>query len=256
MKYSVKNLWLLPLVAFVSACLSQGEKKEDVPCLTWGCQRCCVESPVAPGEDVCYKIEVVLDTLAGDGVLAARLNAVLADSVMGFHAASLSQAVTAFVDSIESQWKMELEEFYDPDAEDKDLLEYSFQVKGSPVETSSADILSYLVEVDTYQGGAHGSHYICYYNFSIADGRLMRLQDVIPEEHRGEVLASMMARLCRDNGVANQTELQEQTGITMLGDLYLTQNFLPDEDSITFFFNQYEIAPYSSGIIGVTVPMP
>ena len=63
-------------------------------------------------------------------------------------------------------------------------------------------------------------------------------------------------QLCKDWEAQNLADLQEKTGITMLGDLYLTNNFLLTGDSIMFLFNQYEIAPYAAGLISVTIPLP
>ena len=73
---------------------------------------------------------------------------------------------------------------------------------------------------------------------------------------RALVLKAMEEKLCKDWEAKDLAELQEKTDITMLGDLYLTNNFLLKGDSIEFLFNQYEIAPYSAGLIGVTVPRP
>ena len=66
----------------------------------------------------------------------------------------------------------------------------------------------------------------------------------------------MAEQLCEDWKAEDLADLQEKTGITMLGDLYLTNNFLLKKDSIEFLFNQYEIAPYSAGLIDVTVKRP
>ena len=66
----------------------------------------------------------------------------------------------------------------------------------------------------------------------------------------------MAEQLCEDWEAKDLADLQEKTGITMLGDLYLTDNFLFKGDSILFLFNQYEIAPYAAGLISVTVEKP
>ena len=66
----------------------------------------------------------------------------------------------------------------------------------------------------------------------------------------------MAEQLCKDWEADDLEDLQEKTGITMLGDLYLTNNFLMKGDSLEFLFNQYEIAPYSAGLIGITIPLP
>ena len=47
-------------------------------------------------------------------------------------------------------------------------------------------------------------------------------------------------------GARNIEEVKEQGYITM-NDMYPTENFLLAEDSIIFFYNSYDIAPYSHG---------
>ena len=124
------------------------------------------------------------------------------------------------------------------------------------MENDRDDVLSYSEQIDTYLGGAHGSHYVRYYNFDLATGKLLGIQDVVPAEKEMLVLMTMQEKLCEDWEAKDLADLQEKTGITMLGDLYLTDNFLLQGDSITVLFNQYEIAPYAAGLISVTVPKP
>ena len=95
-----------------------------------------------------------------------------------------------------------------------------------------------------------------YYNFDVKSGKLLSIRDVIPEGKEQEVLKAMEEQLCKDWEAKDLADLQEKTGITMLGDLYLTNNFFVKEDSILFLFNQYDIAPYAAGLIGVTLPRP
>ena len=73
---------------------------------------------------------------------------------------------------------------------------------------------------------------------------------------RTDVIEAMKEQLCKDWDAKDWTDLQEETGIGALGELYLTNNFLLKNDSIEFLFNQYEIAPYAAGLIGVTVKWP
>ena len=116
--------------------------------------------------------------------------------------------------------------------------------------------MSYEVLTTCYLGGAHGSHVVQYFNFERTSGKLLTIQDIVPAEKEMLVLMAMQDQLCKDYEVKDITELQEQTGITMLGDLYLTNNFLLKGDSILFLFNQYDIAPYSAGLISITLARP
>lgn len=260
----VKQLFLFSLAALAFACTNnksgdnqQDEPSNDADTLSWGTASVCIEKPIAKGEELCYHIEVKLDTLAGDSILAKSLAAVLCDSVFHQSAqATIQEAVTAFTDSIETEWKTEMAEMYEEEDYCKDLLQYNYIVEGFAMENGREDVLSYLVSTDCYLGGAHGLYVVQYYNFDTKNGKLLSIKDVVPTDKEKAVLTAMEKQLCEDWDAKDLAELQENTGITMLGDLYLTNNFLLKKDSISFLFNQYDIAPYAAGLIDVTIPLP
>ncbi|MBQ5621740.1 MAG: DUF3298 domain-containing protein, partial [Bacteroidaceae bacterium] len=95
-----------------------------------------------------------------------------------------------------------------------------------------------------------------YYNFDMNTGKLLDIKDIVPADKEMLVLMAMEEQLCKDFGATDLPDLQSKTGITALGDLYLTNNFCFKGDSIQFLFNQYEIAPYAAGLIKVTLPCP
>ena len=253
----MKKLLIFPLVALACACTGGNGTETEQTTLEWGTAKLCIERPIAPDAKECYHIEFNLDTLGGDGVLAGQLSTVVRDSILREPVrATVCEAMTAVADSIESDWKQQLAELYDPEYEYKDLFQYYYKVDGHALEPSSDSILSYMSSTDCYLGGAHGSYVVAYYNFNKKSGKLLGIKDVIPVGTETLVLKAMEMKLCKDWGALDLTDLQEKTGITMLGDLYLTNNFLLKGDSIEFLFNQYEIAPYAAGLIGITIPLP
>lgn len=255
----MKKLFIfLPLIAVASACVDwkSGSGSEHFE-YSWGKASMCIENPIAPGESLCYQIKFELDTLAAGSDLAAGLSQVLRDSVIYTTSCpTVREAMKAFADMTEEEWKKELAEIYSDELEYKDALQYYYSVEGHPLEESQDGVLSYQTTTDCYLGGAHGSYVVNYYNFDVKSGKLLSIKDVIPEGKEQEVLKAMEEQLCKDWEAKDLADLQEKTGITMLGDLYLTNNFFVKEDSILFLFNQYEIAPYAAGLISVTVEKP
>jgi hypothetical protein len=252
----MKKLFILSSVLLACACTEwKGGGDEQVE-LSWGSVELCMENPVAPSAAECYQIKVKVDTLAGEGDLARSLAAVVRDSILCTQSSTMQEAVKHLVDSIEADWKVELAERYDPESEYKDIFQYYYSVEAGPVEKEQDGILSYQAITDTYLGGAHGSHYVQYFNFDVQSGKLLTISDVVPADKEMLVLMAMEERLCKDWEAKDLADLQEKTGITMLGNLYLTNNFLLRGDSIVFLFNQYEIAPYAAGLISVTLAKP
>lgn len=252
----MKRLYLFLLAALICACTDWQSNNDQQAELQWGTAELCIENPIAPGEILCYQIDIKLDTLAGEGELPKKLASILQDSVLAVTSRqTIREMMAAFADSIETEWKAELAERYEPESEYKDMLQYYFTIEGCPIEKEREDsILSYQTTIDCYLGGAHGSHVVQYYNFDMKNCRLLSIEDIIPADKEGQVLMAMVEQLCKDWEAKDLVDLQEKTGITMLSDLYLTNNFLLKNDSITFLFNQYEIAPYAAGLISITIP--
>lgn len=252
-----RYLFLLLCAGVVTACTDWKITGTEEAEPEWGTASLCLEEPIAEGETLCYQIKIDLDTLSGESELAKSLAATLRDSVLcmqGF--ATIQETMKALADSMQNEWKAEMAEVYEPDLEWKESLQFYYTITGKPVENGREDVMSYQTSIDCYLGGAHGSYVVGYYNFDKETGKLLKIEDVVPAEKETEVLVAMAEQLCKDWEADDLEDLQEKTGITMLGDLYLTNNFLMKGDSLEFLFNQYEIAPYSAGLIGITIPLP
>lgn len=252
-----KYLFILTLAVFFCACVDWKTTEESHVKFSWRKASLCIEEPIAEGAEECYHIEFKLDTLAGESELAKNLSQILRDSVICTgDFATVQEAMQAYADSTEAEWKVELAERYAESPEYRDILQYYYNVEGSPVENGNDSILSYVTQTSVYLGGAHGSYVVFYYNFDKKTGKLLNIKDFVPADKEKVVLKAMEEQLCKDWEAKDLADLQEKTGITMLGDLYLTNNFMVKDDSLLFLFNQYEIAPYAAGLISVTVEKP
>ncbi len=252
-----KYLFILSAAVFFCACEDWKITGDDQTEPEWGKASLCIDNPIAEGDSLCYHIEFNLDTLSGDGALATQLAAILRDSVLYLHGyATIEETMAALADSLETEWKAEIAEQLAYDPEYRDMFQYNYNIEGSPVENGNDSILSYQTSLDCYLGGAHGSYVVGYYNFDKNTGKLLNIKDIVPADKEMLVMRAMEEQLCKDWEAKDLADLQEKTGITMLGDLYLTNNFLLKNDSILFLFNQYEIAPYAAGLISVTVARP
>lgn len=255
-----RHFLLLPLCALLCACPCKNngqDVEEEQAELSWGVVTLNVREPIAPDDTLCYEIDLMLDTLSGDSPLAENLSTVLRDSVLRKpRCATLKEAMAAFADSTKADWKVEIAEMYDTETDFNDGLQFSYEMGGFPLEIGREDILTYQVTQDYYLGGPHGLYVINYYNFDRKSGKLIGIRDIVPADKEKEVLKQMEEQLCRDWNAKDVDDLREQTGILMMSELFLTNNFLLKKDSIEFLFNQYEIAPYAAGLISVTIPSP
>ena len=110
----------------------------------------------------------------------------------------------------------------------------------------------YQINQSEVRGGAHGSYSTNYLNFDPNTGHIIRLNDVFISGYKEELTKLLLNKLMKDVGVANLEELQEKAYLQWT-DMYPTENFFMGKDGVTFFYNIYEIAPYSSGTTTITL---
>ena len=200
-----------------------------------------------------YDIQVVMPFAQGESQLAQTINKTINEEFLKSEALLPRQAMQNYADSLQRMFKEEMAEYYDPD-EEIPFSEYTWFVSGDISKNSRPGCIAYSFYVETYLGGPHGSHDIYYLNIDSKTGRRLSKADVFKPEMEEELLKAITQRLAQDNGCRNREELLEKTGITMLGDIYVEQNFTLEAEGITFVYNTYEIASYAEGTISVFLP--
>lgn len=109
--------------------------------------------------------------------------------------------------------------------------------------------VSLTLRNESYSGGAHGSVVDFYYTITPEKG-ILQLEDLGGEALKQEILASVRRTLGKEQTEGKITLFEEADQITSSFD----KNWLLAEDGLHVMFGQYEIAPYSEGMIDVTVP--
>ena len=118
----------------------------------------------------------------------------------------------------------------------------------------SASVVSLIFTVYQYTGGAHGSTTITTYTFDTANNRLITLDDLFTNTTDALTLVAPMAQaaIAKNLGDMNQPDML-QAGTAVDPQNYAA--FSLDADSITFYFQQYQVAPYVAGIQQVSIPL-
>lgn len=106
-------------------------------------------------------------------------------------------------------------------------------------EVDSAILIS--AAINEYGGGAHGNYAINYYQVNKATGQPLVLADLYSQEEVDRMSTIMSVSI--DPSISLLTET-----------ITPNENFILRKDSITFIYNPYEIAPYSEGVIRLTLP--
>ena len=86
-------------------------------------------------------------------------------------------------------------------------------------------------------------------------GRKYKLADIVSEGRRGELLRKVREDIAiRRYEAKSYAEWRARKEIAFFDEPQLTENFYFDDQTIHFFYNQYEIACYADGIIEAIVP--
>lgn len=104
-------------------------------------------------------------------------------------------------------------------------------------------------EVTDYTGGAHGSRNIFYYNIDTRTGKIFSEKEFFKANSQGkltELLEEKVKTTKNQNG--DDVTLLEPEQVVPNGNFYF------GDEGVVYVYNQYEIAPYSDGLIEITLP--
>jgi hypothetical protein len=104
----------------------------------------------------------------------------------------------------------------------------------------------------SYMGGAHGGANDAHYLISKENGKRLALKDVVKDINKFTSLAEVYFR--KGLELAADADLEEE-GFWFDKGFKCNENFYFSDGKMIFVYNQYEIAPYSAGIIYNEIPI-
>lgn len=124
------------------------------------------------------------------------------------------------------------------------------------VTFSSGCITSLYVDQYTFMGGAHGSTVRTSDTWNLSTGRRILLQDLYPHEplyqqNIGARIQYQIAGRLKDNPASFFDDYPK-----LLADTFNPDSFYLSPDGVIIYFQQYEIAPYASGLPEFLLPQP
>ncbi|MCR9173995.1 MAG: RsiV family protein [bacterium] len=104
-----------------------------------------------------------------------------------------------------------------------------------------------------YTGGAHGNGFLFYEYFLKQNGQRIGLEYFAEDM---ESLLTIAEKYFRSHIGLEQGESLNDAGFWFEDDTFaLNDNFVFEEDFMTFVFNPYEVAPYAAGMIEFSIPL-
>src|SRR5690606_36782946 len=101
----------------------------------------------------------------------------------------------------------------------------------------------------TFTGGAHPNGFKFYYTFATDKDKQLKLTDLIAPKKFAEFKA-LAEKQFRETREIKDGQTYEEAGYWFENDTFeLNNNFKYDANGLSLLYNQYEIAPYSEGVI-------
>jgi hypothetical protein len=107
---------------------------------------------------------------------------------------------------------------------------------------------------ESFTGGAHPNTYVQYRIIDKRDGKQVTVADLFDPTVMPKVLELAETAFRSERGINPNQSLQEAGFWFKESRFALNDNFFISEDGITFFFNAYEVGPYTLGSTVFTLP--
>lgn len=131
---------------------------------------------------------------------------------------------------------------------------YEFHyIISAETQQGSKNTIVYLATVDYYEGGAHGTHQQVALNFEAKTGRLLTLSEIFAEGTENQLNNILLKALKEKTGLGTIGQLREKDYLKSV-DIYAPENFIINDETITFIYNPSEIAAYSVGSTELIIP--
>ena len=175
---------------------------------------------------------------SGDGIsetVCKRINSQIIEMLLNQPGEQTAdEAVENYIREMEAQFNR-----------DKLVREYTDHLEGE-AEYGFENVINYRFTQSVFAGGAHPSTVTTILRFNAMTGDFISLDNVFPPSNHDALISLLTAKLMQNNGVDTMEGLHE-AGYLELMDMFVTPNFALREDSIEFYYNEYDIAPYAYG---------
>ena len=171
------------------------------------------------------------------------------------------EAVKLYKENYIKDYLKDLEPMYAKDEAEKEdsasILAWYSYYKGieSHVQYYKKHLLVYRINYNEYTGGAHGIYMSTFLNMDLRTLSPIRLDDIFVGDYKEPLTDLIWNQLMADNKVTTHEALEDM-GYASTGDITPTENFYLSREGVTFYYNVYDITPYSMGPVKVTIPFP
>ena len=182
------------------------------------------------------------------------INEAVIKKIFYFEGLTVKEAADSFANVYTRSYQQDLAPLYREDRSDQakhPWYEYRYTVT-TDAHPGRPGITCYLVNLDYYEGGAHGITQLLTLNFDNKTGKSVKLSDLMQPDYEQKLNELLLKALLKKTGAKDLDALHDQ-GYLYSMYIFAPENYLLESDGITFVYNPYELAPYSEGIIKLTI---
>ncbi len=214
------------------------------------------EVALAAGKDApsCKVLLEVNYANGGNAETDKEVNETLQHHLFDMQGLTMQQAADSFATQYVRDYKGTLTALYERDRNDaskKAWYEYHYTID-TRTQSGREGVVNYFIDIDYHEGGAHGIRQLLVLNFDEQSGHQLTLSDVFVPGYETRLKELLQEKLMEIADVTTQDELKAKDYLYSM-DMFPSENFILNDDEITFIYNPYEIAPYEKGMTEISV---
>jgi len=198
----------------------------------------------------------VLKSHGTDTVFADAFNVDISEFLFNKRTTDVRGAMITFIDSIIDLFKEENKEeirYAKEEGFQPRDIDYEYVINTEVHYGNGRDIIGHFINMYQYTGGAHGGTFITCRNYRLEDGSVVTLDNYFKPGYEKVLIPVLEKKLLEYAECSSRDELDEH-GYFGNEPMFVSDNFEIRKDTIDFIYNQYDIAPYSTGITTLSVP--
>ena len=191
---------------------------------------------------------------ATDSTVSNNINRAIAYTLFESASNSIKEACDFFIAQRKKEYKELLPEYINSKENDMPAVWfYNYYIANSEVQKGYKGYINYTIMWEEFTGGAHPSSYYTVLNFNPKTGEEVVLGDILKENYEIELTDILVNNLAKQLQVEDIEGIREKGYLYQDSEMFVSNNFILDNDKIVFIYNKYEIAPYALGDIMINV---
>lgn len=129
----------------------------------------------------------------------------------------------------------------------------NYYLINSEASTGYKGYINYIIQWEEYTGGAHPMSNCTALNFNPENGEEIVLEEILKEGYEEQLISILEKNLAKQLNVEDINAVKDKGYMYGDAEMFVSNNFILEEEQIVFIYNKYDLAPYSAGEIMINV---